>query len=304
MMSRAQPLAVDYSDWQNLMPNPPVATSFQSGWNSIQLAHFRHPSTDFTEISSSQHVVLIPLGHQAVDFDFVAEGRSQTVSYDAKDYESGFIEIYPADLPISLHSHPTVKSMELIQCYLEPTFLAQVAHESVNLDRVELVLTLKKVDSLICQLGLALKSNLEVDGVGDRCYADFLATALAAHLLRHYSTQNHCLKKYEDGLSKQKLKQAIAYIDAHLSEDISLNDIASELGISQYYFCHLFKRSTGLSPHQFLIQQRLERAKRLLKQPDRTITAIALDCGFANQSHFARYFRQHTGVNPNQFRKS
>jgi AraC family transcriptional regulator len=130
-----------------------------------------------------------------------------------------------------------------------------------------------------------------------------MATALSAHLLRYYSTRNHQFREYENGLSKQKLKQAIEYIQEHLGENLSLSEIANELGISQYYFCHLFKRSTGMSAHQYLIQQRIEQAKHLLKQPEQTITAIALDCGFANQSHFAKYFRQYTGVNPKQFRK-
>jgi AraC family transcriptional regulator len=193
--------------------------------------------------------------------------------------------------------------MEWIQCYLEPVFLAQIAYESVHSDRVELLPTMKKVDALIHNIGLALKASLEADGVSGRFYADSMATALSAHLLRHYSTRNHHFQDYEDGLSKQRLRQALEYIQAHLGEDISLSEIASELGMSQYYFCHLFKRSTGISPHQFLIHQRVERAKLLLKQPERTVLSIALECGFANQSHFARCFRQCTGMNPNQFRK-
>lgn len=193
--------------------------------------------------------------------------------------------------------------MEAINCYLEPTFVAQIAHESVNPDRIELLLTQKKPDLLIQQIGLTLRASLEEDGARSRFYADSMATALSAHLLRYYSTRKHCFREHEDGLSKQKLRQAIEYIQEHLSEDLSLNDIANELGMSQYYFCHLFKRSTGMSPHQFLIRQRVEQAKCLLKQPERTILSVAMECGFANQSHLARCFRQYTGINPNQFRK-
>ncbi len=299
-----QPVVIDYLDWTKLMPNPPMLSSFQANWSNIQLAHYRLPTLDFSEISNSQNLIIIPLGHQTVDFDLVADGCAQTVSYQEKDFASGCIEIYPADLSISLHSHPTVKAMELIQCYLEPTFLAQIAHESVNPDRIELLLTPKKVDGLICQMGLALKLSLEMDGVGSRFYADSIATALSAHLLRYYSTRKHHFQDYEDGLSKQKLKQALEYIQEHLGEDLSLNDIATELKMSQYYFCHLFKRSTGLSPHQYLIRQRIEQAKHLLKNPERTITFVAMECGFANPSHFAKCFRQVTRMNPKQFRKS
>lgn len=303
-MSAKQPLVIDCADWSKLMANPPLLTSFQSGWRSIQLAHFCQPSIDLPETSTPQHRVIIALGHQAVDLEFVSEGRLQMISYREKDYASSCIEVVPADLPCGVRSIATVQSIEWIQCYLEPAFLTQIAYESVNPDRVELLLTRKNPDLLIHQIGLALRASLEEDGVSSCFYADSIATALAAHLLRYYSTRTHCFRDHEDGLSKQKLRQAIEYIQAHLGENLFLSDIANELGMSQYYFCHLFKRSTGLSPHQFLIQQRVEQAKHLLRQPERTVISIAMDCGFANQSHFARCFRQSTGMNPNQFRKS
>jgi AraC family transcriptional regulator len=290
-------------DWPKLLPNPPLLTSFQSGWTSIQLAHYCQPSIDLPEISNPRHMVIIALGHQALDLEFVSEGRLQAISYREKDFASSCIEVIPADLPCGVYSISAVHPIEWIQCYLESTFLAQIAYESVNPDRIELLLTRKKPDLLIQQIGLALRASLEEDGARSRFYADSMATALSAHLLRYYSTRKHLFREHEDGLSKQKLRQTIEYIQAHLGEDLSLNDIANELGMSQYYFCHLFKRSTGISPHQFLIRQRVEQAKHLLKQPERTILSVAMECGFANQSHLAKCFRQYTGINPNQFRK-
>lgn len=303
-MTVKQPLAIDYVDWLKLMPNPPLLTSFQSGWSSIQLIHYRQPLACLSEISNSQHLIIIPLGHGAVNYEVDLEGRSQVVSFQEKDYASGCIVVFPTTSPYGFHSHSTNQVMSWIQCYLEPLFLAQIAYESVNPARIELLPTLKKVDPLIHHIGVALKASLEADGVGSRFYADSMATALSAHLLRHYSTRNHCFREYEDGLSKQKLRQAVEYIQAHLGDNLSLSDIASELGMSQYYFCHLFKRSTGVTPHQYLIQQRVERAKHLLKQPERTILSVAMECGFANQSHFAKCFRHYIGINPHQFRQS
>ncbi len=129
-----------------------------------------------------------------------------------------------------------------------------------------------------------------------------MATALAAHCLTYYSTRKHILMEYEDGLSKYKLKQAIEYINEHFSENVSLAEISAELAMSQYYFCRLFKQSTGMTPHAYLIQQRVERSKQLLKQTEWTINNIAIECGFANPSHFAKCFRRYTGISPKQFR--
>lgn len=304
MTFEKQPLVIDHTDWPKFLLNPPLLTSFRSGWNGINLAHYRQPSIELPEASNPQHLIVIPLGDQAAAVEVGVEGRKQTVSYQKKDYAHGCVIVCPADLPYTLRSHTTVQGMECIHCYLEPTMLVQSVYESVDPNHVELLLTLKKADLLIQQIGLALKTSLEEDGVGDRFYADAMATALSAHLLRYYSTRQHQFRDYENGLSQQKLNQAIDYIQAHLGEDLSLSDLANELEMSQYYFCRLFKRSTGISPHQYLIQQRVERAKHLLKQKKRTIVSIAVECGFSNQSHFAKYFRQCTGMNPNQFRKT
>lgn len=105
------------------------------------------------------------------------------------------------------------------------------------------------------------------------------------------------------GLSKRKLQQTIQYINQNLSEDLSLQTIATHIGFSQYYFCRLFKESTGLTPYQYIIQQRIERAKQLLVQDNHSIVDVALQVGFANQSHFCQRFRRITGVSPRTYRR-
>jgi transcriptional regulator GlxA family with amidase domain len=133
---------------------------------------------------------------------------------------------------------------------------------------------------------------------------DALAASLAAHSLHHHSNCSDQPRTSAGGLSKRKLIQVIDFINAHLSEDLSLAAIAREVNISLYHFVRLFKASTGLTPHQYLMQQRIARAMQLLRHTDLPIAQVAIDCGFANQSHFARYFRRFIGVSPRQFRRS
>jgi AraC family transcriptional regulator len=92
------------------------------------------------------------------------------------------------------------------------------------------------------------------------------------------------------------------YIQAHLDRDLRLADLAAIVGMSQYYFCRLFKRSLEISPHQYVLHERIERSKRLLKQKDLAIVDIALMCGFKNQSHLTTLFRKSTGTTPKNFR--
>ena len=106
----------------------------------------------------------------------------------------------------------------------------------------------------------------------------------------------------QSGLPPSKLKKALSYIDSHLNQSLSLERLADEVGISAHYFARLFKLSTGKSVHQYVIHQRVERAKQLLKQSEQTIAEIAIDCGFANSSHLALHFKQIVGVLPKKFR--
>ncbi|MDX2242155.1 MAG: AraC family transcriptional regulator [Leptolyngbyaceae cyanobacterium bins.302] len=301
-MPSAHPLIVDCADLSHILSNPPLLTSYQSGWSGIQLAHHRQTAIDLPEIANPQHIVIIPVGHRSVEAEFLTEGHLHTFSFQEPDYAS-CIEFFPAELPYKIYATTESNLFEFIHCYLEPSFVAQIAPESVNPDRVELLLELKRPDLLIRQIGLALRQSLALDGIGSHFYADSMATALSAHLLRYYATRTHSFRTYEDGLSRHNLEQALEYIDVHLGENLSLSTIANELNMSQYYFCRLFKRSMGITPHQYLIQQRVERAKQLLKRSELTITAVALHCGFSGQSHLAKHFRKQTGLTPQQFRQ-
>jgi AraC family transcriptional regulator len=106
----------------------------------------------------------------------------------------------------------------------------------------------------------------------------------------------------EGGLPQRQLQQILEYIHAHLERDIKLADLAGATGMSQFHFSHLFKQSIGTSPYQYLLQQRIERAKQLLKQTDRSIIDIAFECGFNSHSHLSKQFRQLAGTTPKSYR--
>ncbi len=98
--------------------------------------------------------------------------------------------------------------------------------------------------------------------------------------------------------------QVLDYIDAHLGQNLKLENLAQLLDMSQFHFSRLFKQSMGLAPYQYLTQQRVERAKQLLKQTDQSIVDIALHCGFNSHSHLSKKFRQITGMTPKAYRTS
>ena len=122
---------------------------------------------------------------------------------------------------------------------------------------------------------------------GSQLYIDSLANALAVHLLRQHGITKPQLPIYNGGLPQRQLLRVLDYIDAHLDRKLKLAELAQLLDISQFHFGRLFRQSLGLSPYQYLLQQRVERAKQLLKQTDKSIVDIAFDCGFNSHSHLS-----------------
>jgi AraC family transcriptional regulator len=293
-------MRIDYSQEDStsmFLLRPRIHSSREAGWKNIHLAHYQLPAMEFPEATSLQHGISLPSWKQPTEVEMVVDGKRHLFQHDSN--EIGYIEMVPAYIPLRVRSN---QAAETTHCYLDPTFLTHAAYESANSEQVELKPLVIAPDPLVCQIILSLKTVLETDATNSCFYAESMATALAAHFLRNYSTRKHSLPEYEDGLPKYKLKQALEYMNVHLSENISLATISDELGISQYYFCRLFKQSTGMTPHAYLIQQRVERSKQLLRLKEYSMLDIAIECGFANPSHFAKWFRRYTGISPKQFR--
>lgn len=123
-------------------------------------------------------------------------------------------------------------------------------------------------------------------------------------LLRRYSVWKPAVRDFTGGLPKIKLQQAMEYIHDHLTEDLSLREIATRLQMSPNYFTSLFKQSTGLSTHQYVIQCRIEKAKQLLTKPNLPIVEVSQQVGFQSQSHFINVFRKRTGMTPKTYREA
>ncbi len=108
----------------------------------------------------------------------------------------------------------------------------------------------------------------------------------------------------EGGFSERALEQATDYINDNLSQKLTLTEIAGVVNLSPYHLARLFKATIGLSPHQYVIHQRVERAKTLLVGADLSIVDVAGAVGFANQSHLAFHVRRLLGVSPKALRQS
>lgn len=218
-------------------------------------------------------------------------------------YGKGDFSIVPAAVPFSARWD---SDDHLLQIRIETQFLSQVATEALvmNPDRLEIIPTFQTRDPQMEAIAMLLHTELKQENLGSRLYIDSLANVLVVQLLTQHSASKPHLTVYDGRLPQRQLVRVFDYIYANLERDIQLADLAGLLGMSQFHFSHLFKQSIGTSPYQYLLQQRIERAKQLLKQTDRSIMDIALECGFNSHSHLGKQFRQLTGMTPKRYRSS
>jgi AraC family transcriptional regulator len=127
-----------------------------------------------------------------------------------------------------------------------------------------------------------------------------MATALWVHLLKKYSTQP--LRESAHTVGNNQLQPAIEFINDNLDQDLKLAEIAVVVNMSQFYFARMFKQLMGISPHQYVVQRRMERAQQLLTKSQLSVAEVALRVGFSNQSHFTAQFRKATGTTPKGYR--
>ena len=126
---------------------------------------------------------------------------------------------------------------------------------------------------------------------------DARAVLLGVHLVRHHSNRTPCVKEAKGKLNPRHLATVFDYVETHLDRDLPLAELAEIAGLSPHHFCTAFRRSTGTSPHRYVICRRIERAKRLLRG-QASLAEISLCCGFGSQQHFTTAFRQAEGTTP------
>ncbi|MEG4305912.1 AraC family transcriptional regulator [Microcoleus sp. D3_18a_C4] len=262
----------------------------------LAINYLINPPSELETAPSTNHFLLVSLSH----------GNRQVNQFENKEYDGvnniGDFFFLPAGIPAFWAWETTDEALAFT---MPPDFLSDIAAttECLNPHKLELRSVLLDRDPQLETIARSFLSEMTNDGLGGRLYTESLANLLGIHLLRHYCTAPATVRTYKGGLSDFQLKSAIDYIRSNLDAQFSLENIAAELNLSHYYFCALFKQSMGVSPWQYVIQQRVERAKELLKNRDLSISEVALACGFSNQSHLNKHFRSATGIAPGIYRR-
>jgi AraC family transcriptional regulator len=285
-----------------VLPQAPLVDSYHTGWKGLTFVHYCHPPHETLEHRLLQHSLVITDPQSGFQAERRLDGK-----FGQYAHGNGRVDIIPAFLS---HSTNWDREVEFSVIAICPTLLNLATQETTPRE-IELIPQVSIDDPVIQQLALALKLEIQTGCRSGRLYGELLGTALAARLLQNYAVSKPSLGFNADGLPQSQLKRVIDYMRANLTQDLSILDLAKLASMSESHFSRGFKQSVGISPYQYLMQQRVERAKQLLEKrslakPPGTgiaISTIALDCGFANQTHLTKVFRQMTGTTPKAYQK-
>lgn len=265
-------------------------------WDGIKLAHYGFQAGDLPEQAHKDHLVTIALGKGCGGEIRTANGLR------ARGQTRGSVAVIPSGQSFSV----TLEApSEHLAIYLDPSLvLRAAASESRARTRaaIEVVERCMPKDPVISSIGMPLLAELESAGLSGRLYAESLANVLAVHLLRHYTSAGGSVQRFTGGLAGQKLKRVMAFIAEDYESDLSLDDLARVAGMSTFHFAREFKRTTGTTPHQYLIKVRVDRAKAMLTGSEMPLVEVSSRSGFSHQSHFTRLFRRLTGTTPQSYR--
>lgn len=159
-------------------------------------------------------------------------------------------------------------------------------------------------DKTIEHIGLTLLPALQTPERVNRLFSDYVMLAFAVHTAQTYGGMQTVVKQVKGGLAPWQERRAKELIAADLAGAMPLQEVAEACGLSVSQFSRAFRKSTGLPPHAWLLDARIETAKVMLRKREIPLPVIALSCGFADRSHFTRVFTRHVGVSPGLWRKT
>jgi AraC family transcriptional regulator len=304
--SRNVPRFASASDFERYLPSAPILSSREAGWQHLMLRTYQVPLTmEETLLPGTPDIFLLLVTGGSVQI----HERDLHGSWITYAVHEGDWLLTPAKREPYILRWKSLSPDPLtsIQLHLSADLFARTVQQVADRD-LQRVVVLEQAgfqDPLLAHLALSLQNELQHSTTGSlvALYAETAAQMLSTHLLRHYTTTEAPIHEYTGKLSSHQLRRLTSFIQDHLDQDLSLEMLAQQVGFSPYHFARLFHQTTGETPHQFVLRQRLVEAARLLKETNWPIAQVASAIGIPNQSHFTQAFKQYLGITPRAYRQ-
>jgi len=213
------------------------------------------------------------------------------------------IVLTPAGISSGWYWHARSK---VIVITIDPKRLERFARSELGL-----ILTERQVrdvpqaeDTDLCHAGTMLLDALRTRITGSEVMYESLARVFLVKLLQRYGEERHEALEFSRGFTARHYKRVLDHVEANFGQPITIEDLAGVAGISPAHFSRLFKEVLGDSPYQFVMEYRVEQAKKMLADREQSLIDVALSCGFSDQPHLGRIFKRLTGATPKEYRAS
>ncbi len=278
------------------VPGRVLAASDDLGWNGVALRSYHYTGLD----------VDVPAMR---DFMIVSYRRGATRMQRRFDGAWTKTVCEPGDLSLLTRSQRShwywTEDIDVCHVYLSERLVSGVAAEIMDRSAAEVRLhdVLKTQDPFVTACVDAITREARQPTLGSGLYVEALGTQLAVHLLRNYASVSFREPGSKGGLSPTQARRVAEYIDSRLSESLTLEILAGVAGLGVWSFTRRFGQSFGRAPHAYVVQRRIDGARRLLSQGVMPVKEVASTCGFADQAHMTRVFHAHLHTTPAALRR-
>ena len=290
-------------NYQLNLPIKQLSCSSSIGWTSLLVQNYQSfPKADSFETSpTADHTIVIATKGECDIESFSNRSWNKAV------YRAGLGGMTAAGCSNRLRwQSRRATPHENIHLFIPPYYFAAAADEFRRVgtsSRLEQPDTLSFDDPIVAQMAFSLHEA--VLACAPNLYAETAAQFLATHLLplhSRWSEPSTGIRKAGE-ISDRRLERVLEFMTHHFRENLTIAELSREAGISRFHFMNLFKKKCGITPHQHLIQLRMNRAASLLLKTDLTIKEIGVQCGYENPAYLPAAFRKHFGQTPTNFRR-
>lgn len=276
---------------QHLTQNPePSLNAHCAVMSVVGLARL---TDDVRERLCDEIEVLIPGEQASVRATYrTADGRAQQVCV-----REPYVSVIPARQSHGFHCEP---HSDGIVVAINQLFFENKAREASGCAAPILVECYSAHDPFLREIGNELRNEFCALRIPSQCYLESLAVVIVIHLAGNYG--GPAALSARSGLPSHKLSRVRAFIDKHLAEPISVQQLAAAVNLSTFHFARMFRQTTGHPPHFYITMRRVEHAKQLLRADNLSLVNVAASVGFQTQSHFTEVFHRYAGITPRAFR--
>jgi AraC family transcriptional regulator len=200
------------------------------------------------------------------------------------------------------------KQVEFVSIGVSPALVNEMVTE-IGVTRTTANIVFRQAtiaDPILTKMAREIAAEVSAEQLGRTAMLDTLVRGLVIHLLRCHLTvrQTDQIELSRAGPVDRRLRRAIEFMHDNFGRELALEEVAAAAYLSEYHFARLFKQITGVTPHVYLANVRLERARKLLADTVLPISQIASMVGYQSQSHFSKMFRSVTGITPRAYREA